>query len=288
MMLSFNLMKQIISFCAVVAMLMLCVAAGKSPVTIFMVGDSTMADKTELEISPERGWGQLLPSYLKGNIVVQNHAMNGRSTKSFVVEGRWEEVLRRAKKGDIVVLQFGHNDAKVSDPKRYASVEDYTANLTRMIQEAKDKKMHVILCTPVCRRYFKNGEFYLHHGGYPDAARQVALKMQVPLVDMEQLTQQWLMGLGDEASKAYFMNVAAGECKKFPEGKVDNTHYRENGAMVAAGLFVQEVEKQHIKCLLPYLNYKADAAPTYTTFCRPDFKSDKTVKVESDMKSFKD
>jgi len=281
-------MKQFGYLSSIVLLLLLCVAAQKRPVTIFMVGDSTMADKTELEISPERGWGQLLPTYLQGNIVVQNHAMNGRSTKSFLDEGRWDEVMRRAHKGDIVVLQFGHNDAKVSDPKRYASVEDYKHNLTRMIQDAQAKKMHVILCTPVCRRYFKNGEFYLHHGGYPDAARELAQQMHVTLVDMEHLTQDWLISLGDEASKAYFMNVPAGECKKFPDGKTDNTHYRENGAMVAAGMFVEALAGMNLKWMKPYLHFEADASPLYSTFCRPDFKSDRTVKVESDMKSFKE
>lgn len=258
------------------------------PVTLFLVGDSTMADKTELTISPERGWGQLLPTYLKGNIVVQNHAMNGRSTKSFVDEGRWAEVMRRARGGDIVVLQFGHNDAKQSDPKRYASPEDYERNLTRMVEQAQAKGMHVILCTPVARRYFKNGAFYFHHGDYPARAKAVAAKMNVPLVDMEQLTAQWLQALGDEASKAYFMNVAAGECTKFPDGKIDNTHYRENGALAAAGLFVQEVNKQHIACLIKYVARKPHKEPVYTVFCRPEFRSDGTVKVESDMQSFKD
>ncbi|MCQ2341481.1 MAG: rhamnogalacturonan acetylesterase [Paludibacteraceae bacterium] len=281
-------MRKIVSIGILVSVLLVWVAASKKPVTMFMVGDSTMADKTELDISPERGWGQLLPTYLKGRIVVQNHAMNGRSTKSFVDEGRWAEVLRRAHKGDIVVLQFGHNDAKVSDPKRYASVEDYTRNLTRMINEAQAQQLHVILCTPVCRRYFKKGEFYLHHGDYPKAAREVAQATNVPLIDMEQLTQEWLIGLGDEASKAYFMNVPAGECIKFPEGKTDNTHYRENGAMAAAGIFVQALAKANIKWVKPYLNYRPNAKPVYSTFCRPDFKSDKTVKVESDMKSFKE
>lgn len=257
----------------VAVLICMCVAMSKRPVTIFMVGDSTMADKTELDISPERGWGQVLPTYLKGNILVQNHAMNGRSTKSFVDEGRWDEVMNRARKGDIVVLQFGHNDAKEADPKRYASVEDYARNLTRMIREAQDRKMRVILCTPVCRRYFKDGVFCLNHGGYPDAARKVAGEMQVPLIDMEMLTRDWLTGVGDEASKAYYMHVAAGEYEKFPEGKTDNTHYRESGALVAAGLFVQALEKQGIQWMQPYLNYQQEAEVRYTTFCRPDFKS---------------
>ncbi len=265
-----------------------CLSAAKKPITLFLVGDSTMADKTELTISPERGWGQLLPTYLKGNIVVQNHAMNGRSTKSFLDEGRWAEVMRRAQTGDVVVLQFGHNDAKISDPKRYASPEDYERNLTRMIKDAQGKGVHVILCTPVARRYFKDGAFYYHHGEYPAVAKRVAEAAGVPLIDMERRTAEWLQALGDEPSKAYFMNVPAGECIKFPEGKIDNTHYRENGAMVAAGLFVQEVKKMHIPYMKPYLHYCKNAKPVYSVFCRPNFNSDGTVKVESDMHYFKD
>lgn len=137
-----------------------CAAAGKKPVTLFMVGDSTMADKEELDASPERGWGQLFPTYLQGNIVIQNHARNGRSTKSFMAQGRWAEVMNRIHRGDIVIIQFGHNDAKQSDPERYASIADYENNLIRMISEAQEKKAHVILCTPISRRYFKDGVFY--------------------------------------------------------------------------------------------------------------------------------
>ncbi|MCQ2343174.1 MAG: rhamnogalacturonan acetylesterase [Paludibacteraceae bacterium] len=273
---------------AIVLGLTVCLSAGNKPVTMFMVGDSTMADKTELDISPERGWGQLLPSYLHGNIVVQNHAMNGRSTKSFLAEGRWAEVMKRARKGDIVVIQFGHNDAKQTDPKRYAPVADYKKNLIKMITDAQRKKVHVILCTPVSRRYFKDGIFYPRHGGYPEAARQVAQAMDVPMVDMEKLTSEWLIGLGDDASKAYFMNVAPGECTKFPDGKTDNTHFRENGAMTAASLFVKTLTTMNIKWVSSYLNYSAVATPQYTTFCRPDFNSDNKVKVESDMKVFKE
>lgn len=125
-----------------IALGMLFGAAGKRQKTLFMVGDSTMADKTELDISPERGWGQLFPTYLTSDIRVENHAMNGRSTKSFVDEGRWDSVLVRMHKGDILIMQFGHNDAKVSDPVRYASVEDYEKNLVRMTRQAqaKDRK----------------------------------------------------------------------------------------------------------------------------------------------------
>lgn len=244
-----------------------CAAAGKKPVTLFMVGDSTMADKEELDASPERGWGQLFPTYLQGNIVIQNHARNGRSTKSFMAQGRWAEVMNRIHRGDIVIIQFGHNDAKQSDPERYASIADYENNLIRMISEAQDKKAHVILCTPISRRYFKDGVFYPRHGGYPDAARRVAKRMNVPLLDLEQSTAAWLTSLGDDASKQYFMNVAAGECTKYPEGKIDNTHLREAGALEVGRQAAEQIQSLNLKWLSKYITLDNASTPKYTTPC---------------------
>ena len=265
-------------------------SAGKKKPTLFMVGDSTMADKTELDISPEVGWGQVFPTFLTDQIVVQNHAMNGRSTKSFRVEGRWQAVLDRIQKGDIVILQFGHNDQKQSDPVRYASPADYMRNLRNMIAEAQAKGASVIVATPISRRHFdsKTGELIPKHTSYPYAARMVAKEAGVPLLDLEEATTEWLMRLGDEESKKYFMNVAPGECKKFPDGKIDNTHLRENGALEVGRMAAQMIVDQQIKPLCKYIRRAALAEPVsaqYTTFCRPSFKSDKTVKVESDLKT---
>ena len=274
------------------ALVLLTTSAGKKSVTLFMVGDSTMADKTELDISPEVGWGQVFPTFLNDKIVVQNHAMNGRSTKSFQVEGRWQAVLDRITKGDIVILEFGHNDQKITDPVRYASVPDYMDNLRKMTREAEAKGATVIIATPISRRHFDSttGELIPKHTSYPYAARMVAKEMNVALLDLEEATTEWLMTLGDEASKQYFMNVAPGECKKFPDGKIDNTHLRENGALVVGKMAAKMVLDQKIQPLCEYINRTAVEArempkAKYTTFCRPDFKSDKTVKVESDMKT---
>ncbi|MBE6325138.1 MAG: rhamnogalacturonan acetylesterase [Bacteroidales bacterium] len=274
------------------ALVLLTASAGKKPVTLFMVGDSTMADKTELDISPEVGWGQVFPTFLNDKIVVQNHAMNGRSTKSFQVEGRWQVVLDRMSKGDIVILEFGHNDQKITDPVRYASVPDYMENLRKMTREAQAKGATVIIATPISRRHFdsKTGELIPKHTSYPYAARMVAKEMNVAMLDLEEATTEWLIGLGDEASKQYFMNVAPGECKKFPDGKIDNTHLRENGALVVGKMAAQMILDQKIQPLNKYINKAAVESAEmpkaiYTTFCRPNFKSDKTVKVESDLKS---
>ncbi len=283
-------MKKVFRILIVAAIMLIAPSASKKQVTLFLVGDSTMADKTELDISPEVGWGQVFPTFLNGKIVVQNHAMNGRSTKSFQTEGRWQVVLDRISKGDIVIIQFGHNDQKQSDPVRYASIPDYMNNLRKMTTEAQAKGATVIIATPISRRHFdsKTGELIPKHTSYPYAARMVAKEMNVALLDMEEATTEWLIGLGDEASKKYFMNVPAGECKKFPDGKIDNTHLRENGALEVGSMAAEMIVNQKIKPLCKYINRDAVAhhpQAVYTIFCRPSFKSDKTVKVESDLKT---
>lgn len=278
-------------FLLAITLVLLTASAGKKPVTLFMVGDSTMADKTELDISPEVGWGQVFPTFLNDKILVQNHAMNGRSTKSFQVEGRWQVVLDRISKGDIVILEFGHNDQKASDPVRYAPIPDYMENLRKMTREAQAKGATVIIATPISRRHFdsKSGELIPKHTSYPYAARMVAKEMGVAMLDMEEATTEWLIGLGDEASKAYFMNVAPGECKKFPDGKIDNTHLRENGALVVGRMAAQLIVDGKMQPLCKYINRATLTGEMpkakYTEFCRPSFKSDKTVKVESDLKT---
>ena len=271
---------------------LLLVACQPATVTLFMVGDSTMADKTELDISPEVGWGQVFPTFLSDRITVRNHAMNGRSTKSFRAEGRWQAVLDSIRKGDIVIIQFGHNDQKITDSVRYASVDDYMRNLRLMTAEAQDKGAHVIIATPISRRHFDaNGELIPKHTAYPYAARMVANEMNVPLLDLEEATTEWLIRLGDEQSKQFFMNVPPGECIKFPDGKIDNTHLRENGALCVGQMAARLIAEKKMEPLCNYLRpdlLNLDAGQlkaVYTVFCRPDFKSDKTVKVESDLKT---
>lgn len=226
-----------------------------------------MADKTELDASPERGWGQLFPSYVVGNVVIENHAKNGRSTKSFQDEGRWDDVMARIKRGDIVIIEFGHNDTKQTDPTRYADIETYEANLMKMTEQAQKKGAKVVLATPISRRYFKDGEFYHCHGGYPEALRRVGKRMDVPVLDLEEKTAQWISAMGDEESKKMFMNVAPGECTKFPEGKVDNTHLREAGALAVGRMAVEEIQRLNIKFLKKLVAIPETVEPKYTTPC---------------------
>ena len=85
----------------------------------------------------ERGWGQLFPQFFTNEVAVKNHAVNGRSTKSFIKEGRWDSVMKYLKKDDFVFIQFGHNDAKKEDSNRYAAPQAlYRENLVHFIESS--------------------------------------------------------------------------------------------------------------------------------------------------------
>ena len=254
----------LISIISVIAL----TASKQKAVKIFMAGDSTMADKEEIAY-PETGWGQTLPSYFNENVVVENHARNGRSTRTFISEGRWDFLINRVGKGDFVVIQFGHNDQSIKKADRYTTPEQYKANLTKMVQDVKAKKATPIICTPIERRKFdKNGNFVDQHGNYPNLARQVANEQNVLLIDMQHSSMDFIIENGKDGSVKYFLHVKPGECKKHPDGKEDNTHLRPEGAMAMGKLFINELcnsNDKRIKPLIKNLRKDSEVKLTYTT-----------------------
>ncbi|MCC9137252.1 rhamnogalacturonan acetylesterase [Pontibacter silvestris] len=215
----------------------------KKDITIFLIGDSTMADKPYANGNPEKGWGQVFPLYFTEGVKVQNHAVNGRSTKSFRDEGRWETVLKQLKKGDYVIIEFGHNDEKDQDPKRYAAPEtDYRKNLERYIAETRAKGAIPVLATPIVRRKFENGQLTDTHGRYPEVVREVAAQQNVPLLDLEKRTQELVSRYGEEKSKALFLHLEPNEYKSLPEGRTDDTHLSAYGAFRVSDMVAEEMQ----------------------------------------------
>jgi DNA sulfur modification protein DndE len=213
---------------------------------VFMIGDSTMANKP-LDL-PERGWGMALGQFLVDPAMVQNHAVNGRSTKSFIDEGRWDKVLADLKDGDFVIIQFAHNDEKKEDPKRYADpATAFRDNLRRFIRETRARGGSPLLATPVCRRKFDaTGKLVDTHGDYPAAVRAVAAAEKVPLLDLERATAKWLQATGAADSRKFFMWIEPGAHPKIPDGRKDDTHFVEAGAKAVAELAVNEIRAQKL------------------------------------------
>jgi len=219
-----------------------------------MIGNSTMADKPFNDGNPEKGWGQIIPLYFKEGIKIENHAVNGRSTKSFIDEGRWDSVVSKIKVGDYVIMEFGHNDAKKDDPKRFADANtDYKWNLEKFINDTREKGGIPILTTPIVRRRFdEQGKFYDVHGDYPKVVRQLSAEMEVMLLDLHKKSEEYIIKLGVERSKKFYLHIDADEYSSLPEGKTDDTHLSPTGAFRICDFAADEI-KLKIPQLAKYL-----------------------------------
>ncbi|WP_290159507.1 rhamnogalacturonan acetylesterase [uncultured Duncaniella sp.] len=248
-------------------------------ITVFMIGDSTMANKPLDKENQERGWGQMLPIYLEGAIKVDNHAVNGRSSKSFIDEGRWEKVREQIRPGDYVIIQFGHNDEKAKSPDRYTVPgSTFDANLKKFVNETREKGGTPILMNSIVRRNFpangiaaaqtddrqktwkKGLENYPAegdtlvdtHGDYRIAPKNVAEEMGVVFVDMNTLTHELVQGLGKDSSKDLFMWMPVGKYEFAPNGRIDNTHLNVYGGIVVSRLAVNALAEK-VPGLKPYI-----------------------------------
>lgn len=211
-------------------------AAGEAPTPrrVYIVGDST-ASEYEPARAPRTGWGQVLQSFLdSATLQVRNHAKSGRSARSFIEEGWLAPIEREIGAGDILLIQFGHNDAKVEDPSRHNEpVRAYPEWLMRYVTLARARGASPVLITPVARRKFDRGQLLDTHGAYPPAMRALAVRERAPLVDLTAASMDWLRALGDAPSKPYYMHVPE-------QGQADDTHFSRAGATLVACLVVRE------------------------------------------------
>ena len=236
-----------------------------------------MANKP-LDENPEKGWGQLFPKYMTDDVEIQNHAVNGRSTKSFLNEHRWDTVMSRMKAGDYVMIQFGHNDSKVEDSNRSAPAHTlYKENLIRYINDTRSKDATPILITPVMRRKFDaTGKFVDQHGDYPGVVKEVAAAMNVLLINLHKSSEALIVKEGVENSRRLFLNIPANHFKNYKGKEEDNTHFSEYGAASVASLVCQSIKEQNLS-LAKYLkpsDFKEKFAFELPKIYSPHFKRD--------------
>lgn len=238
----------------------------KKPVKVYLIGDSTVADyadnydpgkdykKTRYPIT---GWGQVFQPFLTSdslrkvsNIVksdsaiVVDKARGGRSTRTFFEEGRWREVYEALEKDDLVLIQFGHNDAAENKPERYVNIDGYKEYLRLYVKQTREKGAQPILLTPVNRNYpWEEGKLSNVHGAYPGAVKEVARELNVPLIDLTQRSIDFFTSRGEDyVSTHYFMNLPAGVYEAYPDGQSDNTHFQPEGAREVARLVFEGMQ----------------------------------------------
>lgn len=286
-----KIFRRIISALAIAPALMLMSAyltAPKHKTTIFMIGDSTMANKPTKDGNPERGWGQMLPGFLSDEIAVDNHAKNGRSSKSFIDEGLWDAVLEKIQPGDYVFIQFGHNDEKPKEDRHTDPGSTFDANLERFVIEARSKGGIPVLFNSIVRRNFgasdaaavaaavnQDDAFYADpnavtangtseslptarlidtHGAYLDSPRNVAKKLNVPFVDMNLISKDLVEGLGPERSKSLFVWIEPNTIPAIPKGRQDNTHLNIHGARTITSITIDSIAEV-VPELKPYVRH---------------------------------
>jgi len=238
-----------------------CLIMEQKKITLYSIGDSTMADYDIEQLSKEnggenyplRGWMMELSQFFNGNILIKNFAVSGRSSKSFRNEGHWKKVMDNLQPGDYVFIQFGHNDSKIDDSTRYTDPgTSFRQNIINYVKETKEKGAHPVLFTSIVRRAFDDEKKLKDtHGQYVKVVRELASEMNVPLIDLNRKTEEFVSALGPEKSKEFFLFIKPGLFAKLPNGLEDNTHLSEWGALKVAALAIDGMKELK----LPIIQY---------------------------------
>lgn len=234
--------------------------------TVYLIGDSTMADysgdyepgKDYMKVRyPVTGWGQVFQSFLVSDsihkvknliktdsTVVDDRARGGRSTRTFFQEGRWRAVFDNLKKEDLVLMQFGHNDAAESKTERYVNIEGYKEFLRLFVSQTIEKGATPIILTPVARNYpWEDGKLKNVHGEYDQAPKDIAEELNVMLIDLNQKSMGFFTKKGEPfVTENYFMNLPPNIYEAFPDGQNDNTHFQPKGATEVARLVFEGMQ----------------------------------------------
>lgn len=207
--------------------------------TLYNIGDSTVEDNRP----PFRGWGWALPAFIQSDVTVKNHALSGQSSRSFREEGLFEPVERELGPGDLLLIQFGHNDEK--DDERHTDPETtFPSFLWSYCECALSRGAQPVLFTPVSRRFFEpDGHLRDTHGAYPDAVRRLAMERGIPLCDLLAESRARFEALGPEDTARLFVRLKPGEHPDFPDGHDDRTHFNAQGAKVVAGLVADALNR---------------------------------------------
>lgn len=240
--------------------------------TIFIASDSTAANYGP-ERYPQSGWGMMLKCGLSPRVQVDNRAVGGRSTRTFMGEGRLDGIVAAIKPGDTVLIQFGHNDANRAKPERFVEAgTGYRDNLLHFIEVIRGKSGVPVLLTPVAQRMFEGSQVKANFAEYSAVVRTVAAETGTPLIDLETLSRAWVAQAGEEGAKRFYLHYTAEDhVTAFPKGIDDDTHFSELGARGVADLVAGGLAKLKLPVSAEVLRDRPDlrrTTPLGTAACR--------------------
>jgi lysophospholipase L1-like esterase len=213
---------------------------------LIFLGDSLM-QPNDFSTFPQEGWPQELHYFLKDPVDdhILDFALNGRSTKSFIDEGRFGQAVEASKKGDIAIISFGHNDEKKQDKKRFTDpFGEYQKNLAFMVRDFAARGCSSIFVTSMTRlKYDEQGVLIHSHGDYPKAMKEEAVRLGIPCIDLEDISYRFLAPGPFESNRPYYMSFKPGEYPNYPEGSSDTSHLTEQGAKMVCRLLLPEFHK---------------------------------------------
>jgi len=207
---------------------------------IYMAGDSTMQTYRG-NYAPQQGWGQRMQELVKDGVKVNNRSIGGRSTKNFKAEGRWANLIREVKKGDFVIIQFGHNDGTKDKPERYADPKtEYKDNMKQFVEDVRKAGGIPVIATSIpFGIYLEDGKLkppgFLNP--YLQSAREVAAETKCNLVDLYAYADKELNAAGEKKGTSLYLVLNPGDYPNFPEGKSDRCHICFRGALFYAKAF---------------------------------------------------
>ncbi len=209
--------------------------------TVFLCGNSTVVDQEE---EPWASWGQMVPRWFTPQVAVANYAESGLSCTTFLAQLRLDKILSQLKKGDYVIVEFGHNDEKekrAGDGAWYS----YSHNLKIFVDRVREAGGTIIFCTPTARRFFNEDHRTIRntHGDYPEAMKTVARREQVPVIDLTAMSTAFYEALGEEGSKKSLVHYPANTFPGQDKPLADNTHFNPFGAWEIAKMVVMGLQQ---------------------------------------------
>ena len=241
------------------AVLLLSFTFKKHKPVLYIIGDSTVKNGDGKNNNELQGWGSFIDlSFDTVMISIKNHAIGGRSSRTFITEGRWNKILATLQKGDFVIMQFGHNDSgplddtarargtlkgigedsvEIYNPIRKVKevVHSYGWYMDKYVADAKAKGAVAIICSPIPRNDWKNGKVLRSDSSYGLWARQVAQNSGAYFIDLNNLLGDAYEKLGHEKTSSFFPK--------------EHTHTNKEGAVFNADMVVKKI-KELKKCKL--------------------------------------